>query len=493
MGHRLVTAGMASTLEWRGIETLRALRTLRSDGGSDLRSDGELSTHLLQLVVHPLPVGPADAHELDTQYGNRLLPAQTESDLKCIPGLIGVGRLADDREHIRPVLLSLEDAGEHAFTVTQVPAQIDCGGIVRHPTIMAHVSPERELMARPDPIGAAHVLAWVMRLRRQALMLVVVASLLAVTVSSVNAQAGTLSVKSTTQRAYRPVPNPANDPLRVSVSNVRPNPAHAESDEPVVYRNGCHVYTRAGTYAHFCVYGDKNAKTTMVLFGDSHVAQWFSAFDGAARLEHVKLLYITKTSCPAQDVSVRVWERDIPYGACDVWRNHAFTLIKKLKHVDLIVMGGYAHHQVTKRHTNIRLSGRARTKEWEAGTQRTVAALHAVAEHFVILRDTPLMRLKTANCILSTHGDNRACQTATAKATADSLWHAEQRVAAKYDNVGVLDMTSSFCTPSWCRPVTDTRVLRWRDRSHMSLTFSRLLAPRMRWMIRRALAGQLTG
>jgi hypothetical protein len=332
-----------------------------------------------------------------------------------------------------------------------------------------------------------------MRVGRQVLLLVLAACLLATAVPTANGETGGFAATSRARHTYRAVPEPANDPIKVSVSSVRPSPAHAESDEPVVYRNGCHVYTRAGTYAHFCIYGDTHARTKMVLFGDSHVAQWFPAFDGAARLAHVRLLYITKTSCPAQDVSVRVWERDIPYGACDVWRNHALALIKKLKHVDLIIMGGYAHHQVTKRHTNIRLSGAARTREWEAGTRRTVAALHAVADHFVILRDTPLMRLKSANCILSTHGDNRGCQTATAKATADALWHAEKRVAARYDNVAVLDMTSSFCSRTWCRPVTDSRVLRWRDQSHMSVTFARILAPRMRWMIRRALAGRLSG
>src|SRR3954451_13709596 len=235
-----------------------------------------------------------------------------------------------------------------------------------------------------------------MRVGRPVFLLVVAASLLAAAAPTASGQAGVSAATRTTQHAYRGVPEPANDPVKVSVSSVRPAPAHAESDEPVVYRNGCHVYTRAGTYAHFCVYGDRHARTTMVLFGDSHVAQWFPAFDGAAPLQHVKLLYITKTSCPAQDVSVRVWERDIPYGACDVWRNHALALIKKLKHVDLIIVGGYAHHQVTKRHTNLRLSGAARTREWEAGTRRTVASLHAVADHFVILRDTPLMRLKSA-------------------------------------------------------------------------------------------------
>ena len=192
-------------------------------------------------------------------------------------------------------------------------------------------------------------------------------------------------------------------------------------------------------------------------------------------------------------MSVRVWQRSIPYTACDVWRDHALALIKKLKHVDLIVMGGYAHHQVTKRHTNVLLKGEARTKEWEAGTRRTVARIHGISDHLLILRDTPLMRVTTADCILSTHGNNRACQTSTARATADSLWHAEQRVAGVYHNVGVVDFTSSFCTTTRCRPVTSTGVLRWRDRSHMSLTFSRLLVPTVRSMLRHALAGQITG
>ncbi|HTY72984.1 MAG TPA: hypothetical protein VMI11_11250 [Actinomycetes bacterium] len=53
--------------------------------------------------------------------------------------------------------------------------------------------------------------------------------------------------------------------------------------------------------------------------------------------------------------------------------------------------------------------------------------------------------------------------------------------------------TSAFCTASRCRPVTSTHVLRWRDRSHMSVTFSRLLSSRVRLMIRSAMAGRLSG
>jgi hypothetical protein len=261
----------------------------------------------------------------------------------------------------------------------------------------------------------------------------------------------------------------------------------------VVYTNGCHVFTLSGTFAHFCIYGDKHAKRTVVLFGDSHIAQWFPAFDAAARSEHVKLLYITKTSCPAQSVSVRVWQSTIPYAACDTWRQHAIALIRKQKHVDLIVLGGYAHHQITKRHTNQPIrNATARANEWRAGTRRTVLALRGVAGEIIIMRDTPLMRVNSAPCLIAHNGDNRACQTPYSRASASLLWKAEQQVAADYPHVVNADFTSAFCTSSRCRPVTSTRVLRWRDQSHMTVTFSRLLAPRVRAMLHAALTGQLS-
>ena len=87
---------------------------------------GEVSTYLLELISDPLPIESAHAHELDTEQGTRLLLVQAESDLKCFACLIGVGRLADDREGLWPVLLSLEDPGEQPFAITEVSKEIDC-------------------------------------------------------------------------------------------------------------------------------------------------------------------------------------------------------------------------------------------------------------------------------------------------------------------------------------------------------------------------------
>jgi hypothetical protein len=261
---------------------------------------------------------------------------------------------------------------------------------------------------------------------------------------------------------------------------------------PVVYDNGCHVWSVSSTRARFCYYGDKSATRTVVLFGDSHMAQWFPAFDAAARAEHLKLLYITKTACPSQSVSMRTGGRY--YRECDAWRANAIALIKKRKHVDLVVMGGSANSSLTERYTNHLITGSAaRAKEWRAGTRRTVTALRAVAGEIVVMRDTPHMRVIAGECLISTGGGNRSCQTTYAGAGAPGFWAGERRVAADYARVVTADFTSAFCTATRCRPVTSTDVVRWRDRSHMTKTFAKLLAPRVRTLIHKAVTGTLSG
>ena len=289
------------------------------------------------------------------------------------------------------------------------------------------------------------------------------------------------------------IPDPAKDPAHVRLAAVRPAPGSASSDLPVVYPNGCHVFAPQITRAHFCIYGDRHATKTVVLIGDSHVAQWFPAFDVAARSAHVKLLYLTKSSCPGETVSVRVWQGNAYYRACDTWRDNAFALIKQQKHVDLVVMGGFARHQMVERRTNIHITDpQARAKEWAAGIRRTVKTLGGVAGGFLILRDTPLPRLDSPHCLLSSGGDNNACQTSYGSASSDLFGQTERTVAQEYANVGTADFTSAFCTPIRCRPVTSTGILRWRDQGHMTATFARLLAPQVQFVLQRALAGHYT-
>jgi hypothetical protein len=176
-----------------------------------------------------------------------------------------------------------------------------------------------------------------------------------------------------------------------------------------------------------------------------------------------------------------------------VWRDDAIALINKRGHVNLIVLAGSSQTTVTKRHTaQVISNATARAKEWRLGVRRTVLALRGTADDIVIMRDTPHMRVIAGSCLSSTGGNNRGCQTTYSVAMASRFSASERLVARGYSDVGTADFTSSFCSTTRCRPVTSTHVVRWRDRSHMTATFSKLLAPKVRTMLQRALAGRLT-
>ena len=61
---------------------------------------------------------------------------------------------------------------------------------------------------------------------------------------------------------------------------------------------GCHVGFLDATPTD-CVFGDVTANATVVLFGDSHAAQWFPAMDRLGKERHWKLVSMTKSACPA--------------------------------------------------------------------------------------------------------------------------------------------------------------------------------------------------
>ncbi len=103
-------------------------------------------------------------------------------------------------------------------------------------------------------------------------------------------------------------------------------PASAQSSkfamdltEPVIYADGCHLNFGISQPTAPCVFGDLHSKVEVVLTGDSHAAQWFTALQILALQNHWKLLSLTKSSCPAAllatkrngvvDVSCAKWQK----------------------------------------------------------------------------------------------------------------------------------------------------------------------------------------
>ena len=67
-------------------------------------------------------------------------------------------------------------------------------------------------------------------------------------------------------------------------ADLVPALADVRDDLPTIYGDGCHLDQRTVT-PKVCVFGDPSSSTTVVLFGDSHAAQWFPALERLARIQ----------------------------------------------------------------------------------------------------------------------------------------------------------------------------------------------------------------
>jgi hypothetical protein len=285
------------------------------------------------------------------------------------------------------------------------------------------------------------------------------------------------------------VPNPADDPRQVTLSALTPSTSNAYYDRPPVYENGCHASTST-TAASFCTYGDPTARKVMVAFGDSHLAQWWGALDKIARQDGYRLLWATKSACPAPVVAVRIWRTSSPYTACTTWRKAMIDKIAGLHRLDMLVMSGYHWHQLRYPGTNTLITDAdARARAWRDGYTKTVRRLKGTADHLMILRDTMHMRRDIPSCMAANGGSTGPCTTSRRKGLSPRLWQAEQAVDASFDKLRAWEMTRHICrADGTCRPVTSTNILRYRDDTHLTTTFVRAIAPKLRELIQATVA-----
>lgn len=282
------------------------------------------------------------------------------------------------------------------------------------------------------------------------------------------------------------VPNPADDPTRVSLSDLRPRTSAARYDRGRVYRDGCHV-ARAVTSPIHCIYGRRDGAKVVVVIGDSIIAQWWAAIDGAARRGGWRVVWMSKTACPAADVTTR--GTTSRYAACDTWRRNVLTKVRNLARVDLLVMSGSSHAILLRRSDwSVIADLDARRAEWEAGYRRTVERVAGQVNRVVILRDTPTFRLLVPDCLVNSAGWTKPCSRLRSSSMSELHWQAELAVDSQYPWVRATDMANWICQPTRCWPVTSNRLLRYRDAHHLTNTYAAALAPamysRLRWLMR---------
>lgn len=235
-----------------------------------------------------------------------------------------------------------------------------------------------------------------------------------------------------------------------------------------------------------CTFGDPEGSTTVALVGDSHSVHWLPAFDEMAKDRGWRLVAWGKTACPSVDIDVWVARQSRAYSECGTWRAAVEQRLAEVEDLSTVfVARSQGYTTATLGPDGEVLDEQGTGPVWEAGAERTLRALQAVAPQVVVVQDTPWAPEDVPSCLSENEPREweRCNFPKEGHVRLDTvLVEAEERAAA---SVGAsarwLDMTDAVCPGrETCTVVAANGAVIYADSSHFTNTFSRAAWPLLR-------------
>ncbi len=268
--------------------------------------------------------------------------------------------------------------------------------------------------------------------------------------------------------------------LKAVPSNLNPPLAGVVGEFKALHLNGCLRDPFQGGQPE-CATGDTASTTTVALVGDSNAAMWNPAFQQIAAQRRWRLETLAKASCPLLDLSTINRVNGGVYTQCEQWRGQVITRFQA-EHPRLVVV-------TMSRSYGAGISGTGLTSydsAWIDSLNRLVQQLRGTGAHVLVLGPIPDPQSIVPDCLTGHLDDAAACSSPNSKAVSQPGTAAES-AATKAGGGQYADLTELFCTADRC-PVIVGNTLVYMDEAHVTLEYSRLLAPVMGALAYRALA-----
>ena len=223
--------------------------------------------------------------------------------------------------------------------------------------------------------------------------------------------------------------------------------------KPAVYGDDCHS-NYGETESGECTYGDLNSETTIVLYGDSHAAQWFPTLLKLANEKGFKLVSLTKSACPSVDVP-RADQGAYKNVHCETWRDKSVKRIKQIRPA-AVILSSYQYFTPPSGYSD-------KNKWWKDGQERLLSSLRGSSDHLIYISDTPKPLRDIPNCLASR--DINTCNTT------------ERTPVKIIRGFEIIDPTPWLCT-KLCPAIQDGYVV-YRDSSHISVAAALALKPQL--------------
>jgi len=235
--------------------------------------------------------------------------------------------------------------------------------------------------------------------------------------------------------------------------------------------DGCSLLT-GQTVNGPCTYGNKASATKVVLFGDSHLAQWWPALERIMATRDWKVVFLIKTSCTYADVTAM--SDNGPKTECDAWRTGALARIKAERPALVIVSSNQRPPPVV---AGVALAGAEATAAMEAGATRTISRLQGLGARVAVLSDTPRVPFDPADCLSANADHVIRCAIPRSQAI-DLGWLVAERAAAEGLGATFVDVDAWICPTDPC-PMVIGRYAVFADTNHLTRPFVQGLTHRL--------------
>ena len=261
-------------------------------------------------------------------------------------------------------------------------------------------------------------------------------------------------------------------------ANLDPSVPDAKGDEPPVFVDGC-LDSYTDTSLRPCVFGDTSSNTTVVLFGDSHVAMWFPAVNQAAQQLGWRLITWTKATCPPFPLPIVSPVLGRTFTECDEWRANVLNQIAAI-HPALVILGVARHYTDIYNFTPY-------SQVWLSGLGQEIGDIRSLGAQVMVFGPVPKPPFDVPGC-LSTHLTNApACTVPLAVGLSANGIAAESRVTTQ-NGATYVDTQPWFCTNTTCAVIVDN-LLVYRDDNHLTQSYAAFLTPVVQPWMQRAIAG----
>ncbi|OBJ55198.1 acyltransferase family protein [Mycobacterium asiaticum] len=273
--------------------------------------------------------------------------------------------------------------------------------------------------------------------------------------------------------------------LKAVPSNLNPSLAGAAGELGKMMFDGClRLPVQAGQPE--CAMGDKSSKTTVAVIGDSHASMWIPAFEQVGKQRPWRIETMAKAACPMLDLPIanRFVAPIVEYlQHCEQWRGQVMDRLRaeQPKLVVLSVFRGY-----TATHSNGFLSGfSSYDAAWVDSLTRLVQQLRGIGAKALVLGPLPHLNAAVPGCLSEHLDDATACSPSISTAF-NRPGIAAEAAAVKAGGGQYVELEPLFCTRNRC-PVIVGNTLVYVDAGHLTLEYSRMLAPAMAALADRAM------